>query len=188
MTFGVLGGFLGVVLIGLVLYRSAAGWMRHITHTTLSSVMEELDTLEDQNPRSLNGCDALLLPQIIKDFPDFDPQQMKAYAETALKKRYGSLPCFIVHNIVISRYLSSGIRKVIVLQAAASYEENGRKRQKRYTLHYEYTLETGDASIAANCPNCGGALGYGVTVCPYCSSRVANVMGNTWAFTEITED
>ena len=188
MAFGILGGFLGVVLIGWVLYRSAAGWVRHISHTTLTSVMEELDTMEDQNPRSLNGCDALLLPQILKDFPDFDAIQMKAFAKAALEKRYGSLPGFTVHNIVIARYLPSGIRKTIVLQAAASYEEIGRKQQKRYTLHYEYKLETADISIAANCPNCGGALGYGVTVCPYCDSRVANVMGNTWAFTEITED
>lgn len=182
------GGFLGAVLLFFVLYRSASNWLRHIPSGVFRSAIEELDTIADDAPRSLNGCDALLLPQILKDFPDFDTELMKRCARAVLQERYADRRDFTVHNVVIARYLPSGIRKTIVLQAAASYAENGRTQQKRCTLRYEYTLETGDASIAANCPNCGGALGYGVTVCPYCDSRVANVMGNTWAFTEITED
>ena len=33
----------------------------------------ELDFELEESPRSLNGCDGLLIPQILKDFPDFDP-------------------------------------------------------------------------------------------------------------------
>ena len=59
--------------------------------------------------------------------------------------------------------------------------------QKRYDLHYSYILHSHEPSVAANCPNCGGALQLGATHCPYCNCRIVNVLGNTWAFTQLTE-
>ena len=42
-------------------------------------------------------------------------------------------------------------------------------------------------TVAANCPNCGGAMGYGQAQCSYCGSRVAHVLKNTWTITKIEE-
>lgn len=147
-----------------------------------------LSNLElEESPRSLNGCDTLLLPQILKDFPDFDVHQCKAIVKDYLTQTLGSRSGFEIHNIVIARYLPSGAQKTIVFQAAVSWLAQGKRAQKRYELQYAYRLSGSDTLIAANCPNCGGALGYGVTVCPYCDSRVVNVLGNTWEFTELKE-
>lgn len=150
----------------------------------LSILSSELEL--EESPRSLNGCDSLLIPQILKDFPDFDGNLAKTYVRDYLKKTLSEHPELTIHNVVIAKYLRSGAQKCIVFQAALCWTEGGKKVQKRYELHYTYLLQ-GDSEVAANCPNCGGALGYGVRQCPYCDSRVANVLGNKWTFTEVKE-
>lgn len=142
---------------------------------------------EDTSPRSLSGCDILLEPKILKDFPDFDFTLAKTYVRDALDEKYKSNNGFTVHNVVIARYLPSAVQKTIVYQAAGSYRENGQLQQKRYTLHYTYILPEATRTIAANCPNCGGVLGYGETVCSFCDSRVVHGLGSAWRFTEIKE-
>lgn len=151
----------------------------------LGNLLSDLEL--EETPRSLNGCDTLLVPQILKDFPDFDVNICKSYVKKHLTEILGTNTGFTIHNVVIARYLPSGAQKTILFQAAVSWLENGKRVQKRYNLHYTYKLSGSDEVIAANCPNCGGALGYGVKVCPYCDSRVVNVLGNTWEFTEMNE-
>ena len=140
----------------------------------------------EESPRSLNGCDSLLIPKILHDFPDFDITLAKTYVRNYLKDRLSKHRDLTIHNVVIAKYLPSGAQKTIVFQAALCWTESGKKVQKRYELNYTYLLD-GDTEVAANCPNCGGALGYGVNECPYCGSRVANALGNTWTFTEMKE-
>lgn len=149
----------------------------------LSLLSSELEI--EEAPRSLNGCDSLLLPQIQKDFPDFDVSLAKTYVRDHLKEMLSDRSGLTVHNVVISRYLRSGAQKCIVFQAALSYQDNGRKVQKRYELNYTYLLPSG--TTAANCPNCGGALGFGQRECAYCGSAVANALANNWTFTEVRE-
>lgn len=141
----------------------------------------------EESPRSLSGCDTLLMPQILQDFPDFDANHAKILVKDYLAAQLSGKPGLLIHNVVIARYLPSSAQKTILFQAAVSWMENGRRVQKRFELHYTYLLTGSDGVIAANCPNCGGALGYGVTVCPYCDSRVASVMGNVWQFTHLEE-
>ena len=140
----------------------------------------------EESPRSLNGCDKMLLPKILKDFPDFDVTLAKTYVKDYLNEQLGNHTDLTIHNVVIAKYLKSAIHKTIVFQAALCWTENGTTLQKRYELNYTYMV-TGDSEVAANCPNCGGALGYSNTVCPYCDSRVANALKNTWKFTEMKE-
>ncbi len=161
---------------------------REILGTTdLIQGLKALDSDHENTPRSLNGCDSLLLPRILKDFPDFDINQAKDLLRKYLKKQLGTRPEFTVHNIAIARYLPSAAQKTIVFQAAVSYREGDKKLQKRYDIFYAYLLPQELGGVAANCPNCGAALGYGVTVCPYCESRVANALGNSWSFTQMLE-
>ncbi len=186
------GGFLavcvGIAVIVVIVRSKLRGFSRRVFgNPNLLEALESTSSVEDQSPRSLNGCDALLLPRILKDFPDFDVELAKTYVRDALRKKYGAHEGFTIYNVVIAKYLPSAAQKTIVFQAAASYREQGELRQKRYDLHYTYLLSGSGETVAANCPNCGAALGYGVTVCPYCESRVASVLANTWEFTEIRE-
>ena len=152
--------------------------------TDLQLLSSELEL--EESPRSLNGCDSLLMPKILQDFPDFDVTLAKTYVRDYLKNKLANQKNLTIHNVVIAKYLPSGAQKTIVFQAALCWTESGKKVQKRYEMNYTYLLD-GDTEVAANCPNCGGALGYGVNECPYCGSRVANALGNTWTFTEMKE-
>lgn len=186
------GGFLAVGAGIFAIYQILRRKIRRFSSETFGNpdilkALQEIDTTADDTPRSLNGCDSLLLPQIKKDFPDFDETLVKTYARDALREKFGAKSGFQIYKVVIARYERSAAQKTVVLQAALSYQENGQKLQKRYDLHYAYLLPGSSETVAANCPNCGGALGYGETVCPYCGSRVAAVLGNTWKFTEMIE-
>lgn len=187
-----LGGFLavsiGIAAIVVFVRKKIRGFSNQVFgRPDLLGALKEVDTAHLDTPRSLNGCDSILLPQILQDFPDFDVHLAKTYARDFLKERFGSRKGFKIHNIVIARYLRSRAQKTIVFQAATVHKKDNRPVQMRYDLHYTHLLASGAESIAANCPNCGGALSYGVSDCPYCGSRVANVLGNTWKFTEVIE-
>lgn len=149
--------------------------------------LEKVRIEAEETPRSLNGCDSLLLPQILADFPDFDITVVKTYARDKLTEQYGGKPEFKIYNVVISRYLRAAVQKTIVLQAALSYRENGSTCQKRYEMNYTYIVSGATEAVAANCPNCGGVLSYGQTHCPYCGARVTNALKQAWRFTEIRE-
>lgn len=187
-----LGGFLAVCLGGIItvsiLGKKIQAFSRRIFgKADMIDALSELDCAAEATPRSLNGCDSLLLPQILKDFPDFDIHLAKNYAKDHIKQALGSHDTFTVHNVVIARYLPSSVQKTIVFQAAVSFSENRKTQQKRYDLHYTYMLAGNAPHVAANCPNCGGTISFGATDCPYCGSRVVNVLGNCWKFTQLSE-
>lgn len=190
-TWAFVGGFAavatGIAILVWIVRHKLRRLSRKIFGTT--QVLSILSDLQDQEipPRSVNGCDRLVIPQILKDFPDFDPTLVKTYARDYLKQQLSAFHDLQIHNVVFTRYLPSASQKTIVFQAAVSHRKSGKTLQLRYDLHYTYLIATGDENVAANCPNCGGTLGYGDTVCPYCNSRVVNVMGNTWKFTELQE-
>jgi hypothetical protein len=104
-----------------------------------------------------------------------------------VKKHYAKAPDFTMYAVGMSRYLTAGLNKTIIMQAACSYTKGGKKVQIRVEADYIYSVHTADENIASNCPNCGGAIGYGVVNCPYCGSHVSNVMSNTWEFKNIRE-
>lgn len=187
-----LGGFLAVILVIAILISAILGKLRGFSRRTFGTddirkVFQEIDTVENLSPRSLNGCDSLLLPQIRQDFPDFDPDLAKTYVRERLREQFGHLTGFTIHNVVIAKYLRSPAQKTVVFQSAVCHQKNGQTVQKRYDLHYTYLLPDTAGAVAANCPNCGGALSHGITVCPYCDCRVANPLGNNWEFTEVRE-
>lgn len=190
--FAFLGGFAAVAAGIAAIYQILRRKLRRFSSRTFGTpdilnALSELELEVEESPRSLNACDSLLMPQILRDFPDFDGTLAKTYVREYLRDRFGKNEDFTVHNIAIARYLPSGAQKTIVYQAAVSWLEQGRRSQKRFDLHYTFLLDQSRTSVAANCPNCGGALGYGEQECPYCGSRVANALGSTWEFTECME-
>lgn len=182
------GSFCAVILGVFLIYSRVRSKIRQFSRQAFGTaeLLEGLRTADSEDtPRSLNGCDSLLQPRILADFPDFDFNLAKTYVRKALADKCAGMQDFTIYKVVIARYLSSQAQKTIVYQAAASRMEGGRKKQLRFEMDYTYLL--GGSSVAANCPNCGGALGFGITQCPYCNSRVANALGNTWQFTQIRE-
>ncbi len=156
---------------------------------SLSEAIEMQDRLEETTPKSLNGMDSVFLPKIMADFPDFNITLAKTNVKDKLREVLKDKAELYIHSVVISNYVRADIEKTIFFQAALQFRENGRLNQKRYILQYAFVLNTdsGD-TVAANCPNCGGAVSEtNQKVCEFCGSRLVNVLGNTWKFTEVCE-
>jgi hypothetical protein len=191
------GGFLGVIaviaiVIIVIFFKLRALYKRNKGVQTLVGIAKGLSTGEldfevPEEPRSLNRCDSLLIPQIVHDFPDFAPERAKNIFRSYVKKHYQNAPDFTIYTVGMSRYLTRGLNKTIIMQAACSYTKNKKKVQIRVEADYIYSVHTADENVASNCPNCGGGIGYGMVNCPYCGSHVSNVMSNTWQFKNIRE-
>ncbi len=155
----------------------------------LAQVIGQEDPNETE-PRSLSGMDAVYLPQIMEDFPTFNPALAKSAVKEKLKQVLSGKRELSIHNVVIANYIRETFEKTVCYQASLQYKEGGRLLQKRYRLNYTYMLPTGEgATISANCPNCGGVItSPSQTVCEYCDSLLINVMGSSWDFTEVSED
>lgn len=147
------------------------------------------EATEDNTPKSLSGMDSILIPQIKRDFPDFNVEFVKTRAKEELKKYVGNVSGFLVHNVVFNQYNKHNNTITIIMQAAAEmYDENNKKQQKRYQLNYTYMPTDDIENKLANCPNCGApAPSTGESVCAYCGSRIFITIKNSWVFTEILE-
>ncbi len=152
----------------------------------LMAAAQELNQAVEDPPRSLNACEGSVLPQVLRDFPDFDNGLVKRQVQDYLQKKLGSHPDFQIHRVVLSAYEKDSLQRTLVFQAAVSWME-GKRLQKRYDIHYTYALPQGVSSVAASCPNCGGNLGFGDLECPYCGTRVVNPLKQAWAFTHLQE-
>lgn len=152
----------------------------------LMAAAQELSQAVEDPPRSLNACEGSVLPQVLRDFPDFDIGLTKGQVQDYLKKELGRHSGFSIHRVVLSAYEKDSVQRSLVFQAAVSWLD-GKRLQKRYDIHYTYTLPQGAASVAASCPNCGGNLGFGDLECPYCGTRVVNPLKQSWAFTRLQE-
>ena len=187
-----LGAFAAVIMVFIIGFGWARRKIRRIFggfpgQDSLVDALLDFEEEAQNTPKSLSGCDRLLLPAIFRDFPDFDPDLVKIYVKEYLTAELGSHPGFTIHNIVISQYLPSSAQKTIVYQAALAWLEEDQVRQKRFEVSYCYLLPQDAATVAANCPNCGGTVDFGETHCRYCDSRIANVLKNTWEFKNLTE-
>ncbi len=179
--------FITAVLIVIIMIRRFS--MRAFGTPRLSEAIEQQETLEETTPKSLSGMDSVFLPKILADFPDFNPDIAKTNVKNKLLEVLKGKQEIKIHGVVINNYIKTSVERVIYYQAALQYRENGRLTQRRYCLHYAFLLDTdsGD-TIAANCPNCGGAVNNtNQKVCEFCGSRLVNVLSNTWEFTEVYE-
>lgn len=189
-----LGALAGVLLIAggafLVIRRQIRRFARrNFSASDLSGLIQAAQTVDDESPRSLSGGDSIFLPRILRDFPDFNLSQAKSLARAELARRLSDRPELKIHNIILHDYQRAANEKTIVFQGALQYRQEGRLVQKRFCLHYAYLLPRDrGATVAGSCPHCGAPFTSAAqTNCPYCGSLVANVLGNTWEFTDLYE-
>lgn len=193
-----LGVTAGVLMIGGIVYlvvrRKVKRFAKQSFGTSdLSYLMRAAqDAAQDESyegPKSLSGGDSIFMPRILRDFPDFNLERAKSLAREELTKRLSGKPELKIHKIILHDYQRAANEKAIVFQAAVQYKEDGHVKQKRYCLHYAYLLpEDGGATVAGSCPHCGAPFTSTTqTNCPYCGSLVANVLRNTWKFTDCYE-
>ena len=184
---------LWLVIFGVaaLLIRLVFSKIEQVLHQILGALhlvkrVADLTGETEAPPRSLNACEGSVLPRILEDFPDFDLNLVKTYARDYIEQQLADKDGLVIHNVVLSQYMTASVQRAVVLQAAVSWMEEA-KLQKRFDLTYTYKLSDGKTAVGANCPNCGATIGYGQRECPYCGSRVINALGQSWEFTELRE-
>lgn len=189
----IIGIVLAAVICTLILVVIVRNKLRSVSKQVLGTedLKKVVDAIQDEDremsPKSVSGMDSVLMPKILRDFPDFDANMAKTYGREYIKKKLADKKDVTINRLVFHQYLPALSQKTIVMQASVGYEEKDRTYQTRYELHYAYVVESADETIAANCPNCGANLPFGATQCSYCGSRITNVLGNTWKFIRFHE-
>ena len=193
-----LGVTAGVLMIGGIAYLAVRRKVKRFARqnfgtSDLSYLMRAAqDAAQDESldgPKSLSGGDSIFMPRILRDFPDFNLERAKSLARAELTGKLSGKPELKIHKIILHDYQRAANEKTILFQSALQYKEDGHVRQKRYCLHYAYLLpEKAGTTAAGSCPHCGAPFTSTTqTNCPYCCSLVANVLSNTWKFTDCYE-
>ena len=179
---------LGIVLGGVLMFLLLRG-LWHLGYFSLMNVLSLLRSTsgaEEEGPKSLSNMESMVLPRILKDYPDFDGAAFKLQAKEFLQQQYGDRPDFHIHNLVFSDYRRLGSQRIILLQAAVCWKE-GSLLQKRLELHAELKKEDPGEEFYRNCPNCGATLGPKDIQCQYCGTRVPGATEERWVFLHAKE-
>ena len=207
MATAVLIKYLLIALIALCAVAVISGivkFVRRAGRSAEAQVVKELVNLVNENgldfvsepehPRLISNMNRIYLPQIEKDFPDFEWDSMKRMLETEIKKEFSSRDGFEISETVVSRYERNGKHRTISCESAASYLENGNTKYTciRSVLAFinskKLDAEGAETPRALVCPSCGAPLtrkADGEIICEYCNAVV--VGEKIWTVTSIKE-
>ena len=174
----ILGIVIGALLMYLLLHL-----LWHLGYYTFCAILSVLRRSENPsgNPVGrLSDLQEMVLPQILKDFPDFDLDSGKLRAESFLKSRYGSYSGFQVRQLVLKGYRKDSRKKTVVFEASLSWQE-----KKAAYRRVEVLMETQDSSSRL-CSFCGEPLQPGDRHCRSCGAA-ADAPQVHWEFTKIKE-
>ena len=187
---------LAVLIVGIILYYLLRSLSRHAIHG-LQSVgnhlinsffhgLANLETQDQDHPRSLPSIESMILPQVLRDFPDFDLAMTKNQVKDYLEEKYRGRKEFLVHNIVLTEYRTRTVKKCLVFQAAVCWRDQ-RLLQKKLEISMEFQCVKDKKNPAIICPNCGATLGFQDLECKYCGTRINDRRDQEWSFASIRE-
>ena len=184
-----LAGFTLVYFLMKQLARSFLHGCRQLGDHMIKSFvtgLRKLETTDEEKPKSLPNMESLILPQVLKDFPDFDLAMTKNEVKDHLMEVYGGRAEFTVHNIALVEYRRNRVKRAVVFQAAVSWR--GKKLlQKKLEIVLEFQCVDGKRNPAINCPNCGATLGFHDLECKYCGTRINDRRDQEWSFASVRE-
>ena len=182
----------------------------------LVRIAQACDLQQEDQTKSLSGMTSIYLPQILRDFPEFNWEEQQAAVEAKVQlflkaQNVEAAGAVRIHRTVISRYQKYGGTASILCETAAEYwpqAENGhvcggvyrkQKPQKMTQVHKKqtvcaaellYVYDPGLSGAAASviCPNCGAPVEkLGAKQCRYCGS-VLHVSGiMAWTVQNVRE-
>ncbi|MBO4383961.1 MAG: hypothetical protein J5854_00895 [Clostridia bacterium] len=204
----------GVGILGYVVTRIARLFDRA---EGLIDDIKDAGIREETTPKSLNAMDSLLLPQILKDFPEYNravildrvTRDAKLFYESAaagellykdgisaslsdnVRLPEGIEGGISVHKIALAAYDRSGRDRLITYQAAVKYDgEDGRPHQTRLSLKYiaANSSDFAERIEVIKCPNCSAPVStVGEKVCRYCGAALVSPAGAGWVLIDIRE-
>ena len=204
----------------LSIVAAAVRWLSRIGRKA-EGLIDQINLAQvraENTPKSLAGMEAILLPEIMKDFPEYNSavlaDRVKADARlyyesakagevlykdgisAALRERL-TFPQDVaggigIHRVSLSDYDRRSRDKLITYQAAAKYEDaKGTTHQTRLHMKYiaAYDDDFANEIRVIKCPNCGAPVPTsGDKVCRYCGAALRTAPGLCWVLTDIKED
>lgn len=93
---------------------------------------------QEEQPKSLGGMTSIYLPQILRDFPEFNWEELRAEVEQSVKelletKNVRSAGVVRIHKTVISRYQKYNGTASILCETAAEYWTKAENQENSQT-------------------------------------------------------
>lgn len=213
-------GFFAFILIFFILF--IISFVKKIKRT-ITDAKVAIDTFktftENKEPeiKSVGGSNAMYLPRIQKDFPEFHLSDaelaISAFIDEYLRFKYKNIDKFsesyldplldntinklefanisdiIINKISIFSYIKTEDYATIIFNVSVGYNQDDIRKETRYEVDYTFKLkENNIKSKALSCPNCNGKLpDSSVKVCPYCGAKVIMDTIMSWQFSRIKE-
>lgn len=187
---------IGFAVVGTVLYylmrsltRHFVSGMRDVGNHLIRSFFHGLSQIElqdEEKPKTLPQIENLVLPKILKDFPDFDLAMAKNQVKDHLMGIYGNRDEFQIHDVALVEYRETSVKRALVFYAAVSWRRE-KLLQKKLKITMEFQCINDRRNPAINCPNCGAALGFDDLECKYCGTRINDRRDQEWGFAGIRE-
>ena len=164
----------------------------------LREAKEAADTFAAEE-KSLCAMTGLMLPQIRRDFPEFDWDEYRVDVENhvrdfikgQLQETENSEPS--IHRTEISDYRRKDGGCTIDTQTSAGYRQEGKLIEKRYTTQITYVqdyqmLPQGQTGTGLTCPNCGAPVKIlGKKYCEYCGAGIREINRRVWRILDTRE-
>lgn len=210
MVTGLTSLIIAVFVIGalLLLILSVGKKIRNLTSgagrmlgdaENLSYLLKEAKHAADTfnaEEKSLCSMTGLMLPQIRRDFPEFDWEEYRTDVNSKVKdyileKLEGEQP--VVHRTEIADYRKKDGGCTIDVQTSAGFTKEGKQIERRFATQITYVQDylkapDGKTGEGLNCPNCGAPvkiLGY--KYCEYCGAGIREINRRVWKILEIRE-
>ncbi|MBO4338825.1 MAG: hypothetical protein J5877_02750 [Clostridia bacterium] len=193
-----------IALCGVAVVMGVIRFVKRAGRSAEAQVVKELVDLvsekgldfvsEPEHPRLISNMNRIYLPQIMKDFPDFDWDEIKAMLENEISDKYAEKEDFEIEETVVSRYEKVGQKRLISCESSAFYSENSEKKyiciQSVLSYLNSKKLDENGNEVPRSlvCQNCGATLtrtAVGEVVCEYCGAVV--VGEKVWTVTSIKE-
>lgn len=150
---------------------------------------------QEEPPRSLGGMTSIYLPQILRDFPEFNWEELRVTVEEKVQsflenQNVKSAGAVRIHRTVISRYQKYHGTASILCETAAEYWIQERKKQTVCLSELIYVYDSGLSGAAASlvCPNCGAPVEQlGTKQCRYCGSVLEVSGAKVWKVQNVRE-
>ena len=162
-----------------------------------------------ETPKSLRSMTQIYLPQIKKDFPEFDYKNnvtgiIEDLNVRGLRQTFSEVA---IHDVELARYDKNGVTVTILFNAAVGcfdFVEDGSgkvvfgsrelKKQCVYDIELIYVQDVHkmgvyeEGALGLTCPNCGAPIKtLGQKFCEYCGGGVQEINTRSWSYESIRE-